>query len=155
MRVTFAQECDCTPERLWRCIEEPELQKQWMKGLLDNHLTSAGPRGVGSTFRMKIQEGRKAADYDGKVTAYDRPWHMAVEFWGGNFPPGMAVRVDYRLSEQSGRTLLDYSAEMAAGCKLPWWMRLMMPIGKIFMKMQLRGFMKSLKRLAESRGGES
>ena len=150
MRATFAQDFVCSPERLWRCIEEPELQKQWMKGMLDNKQTSAGPKGVGSTFRMKIQEGGKVADYDGTVTAYDRPRHMAVELSGGNFPAGMVVHVDYRLTEQNGGTHLDYIAEMGSGGKLPWWMRLMMPIGKIFMKMQLRGFMKSLKRLAEN-----
>jgi len=150
MRVTFAQDFVCPPDRLWHCIEDPELQKQWMKGMLDNQQTSAGPKGVGSTFRMKIQEGGKVADYDGKVTAYDRPRHMAVELCGGNFPAGMVVNVDYRLTEQNGGTHLDYIAAMGQGCKLPWWMRLMMPIGKIFMKMQLRGFMKSLKRLAEN-----
>src|SRR4029077_6320136 len=33
MRVTYSDDFACPPDRLWRFIEEPELQKQWMKGL--------------------------------------------------------------------------------------------------------------------------
>jgi carbon monoxide dehydrogenase subunit G len=150
MRFTYSNDFACSQERLWRFLEEPELQKQWMKGVLENQPTSEGPRGVGSTFRMKIQEGRKVADYDGKVTAYDKPRQLAVDLSGGNFPAGMVVRVDYQLTPNQGGTHLDYVAEMVMGCKPPWWMRLMMPLGKIFMRLQLRGFMKTLKRLAES-----
>jgi uncharacterized protein YndB with AHSA1/START domain len=149
MEVTYQDDFACPPERLWRFIEEPELQKQWMKGLQDNQQTSAGPNGLGSTFRMKIKEGGKVADYDGKVTAYDPPRHLAVEMTGGQLPPGSLLRVDYRLTAQNGATHLDYVAGMDMTNPLPWWMRLMMPLGKIFMKMQLRGFMKTLKRFAE------
>src|SRR5262245_29571123 len=78
MRTCYTGEFGCTPQRLWRFLEEPELQKQWMKGLLDNQQTSEGPPGVGSTFRMKIKEGSRVADYDGKITAYDPPRQLAV-----------------------------------------------------------------------------
>jgi uncharacterized protein YndB with AHSA1/START domain len=150
MRVTYTNEFRCSANHLWRFLDEPELQKRWMKGVLDNQPTSEGPPGVGSTFRMKIQEGRKAADYDGKITAYDRPRHLAVDLSGGNFPAGMVVHVDYRLSEENGSTSLDYVAEMTSCSRMPWYMRLLMPLGKVFMKLQLRSFMKTLKRLAES-----
>src|SRR5436190_11509544 len=108
MHVTFAHDFACSPDRLWRFIEEPELQKQWMKGLQDNQQTSAGPTGVGSTFRMTIKEGGKVADYDGTLTAYDPPRHLAVEMTGKNFPGGMVLHVDYRLTAQNGGTHLDY-----------------------------------------------
>jgi uncharacterized protein YndB with AHSA1/START domain len=149
MRVCYTNEIACSPDHLWKFLEEPDLQKQWMKGLLDNQRTTDGPPGIGSTFRMKIQEGGKPADYDGTITAYDKPKHMAVDLTGGNFPCGMIVRVDYQLSEQNGGTRLEYVAEMA-GSKPPWWIRLMLPLGKVFMKLQLRGFMKKLKSLAEA-----
>jgi len=150
MRVCYTNDVGCQPDHLWKFLEEPELQKQWMKGVLENQPTSDGPPGVGSTFRMKIQEGGKVADYDGTITAYDKPRRLAVDLSGGNFPCGTVVRVDYQLSEANGGTRLDYVAEMVAGQGLPWWMRLMLPIGKVFMKMQLRGFMKKLKSLAEA-----
>jgi uncharacterized protein YndB with AHSA1/START domain len=149
MECTYTGNFACPPERLWRFIEEPELQKQWMKGLEDNQQTSTGPTGVGSTFRMKIKEGGKVADYDGTLTAYEPPRHLAVKMTGGNLPGGMVLHVDYRLTGQNGGTHLDYTTKMVMSKKPPFWMRLMLPLGTIFAKIQLRGFMKTLKRLAE------
>ena len=93
MRTCYTGEFVCAPERLWRFLEEPELQKQWMKGLLENQQTSEGPPGVGSTFRMKIKEGSRIGDYDGKITAYDPPRQLAVDLSGGGFPAGCCMRV--------------------------------------------------------------
>jgi carbon monoxide dehydrogenase subunit G len=120
-----------------------------MKGLLENEQSE--PRGVGSTFRMRIQEGRKAADYDGEVTAYDPPRHLAVRFGGGALPKGMCMRVDYRLTPLGGRTRLDYVAE-ADTARLPWVFKLLMPLAQLFGRLQLRGFLRTLQRLAEEEG---
>lgn len=149
MQIPYTCEIACTPERLWIFLYEPEQQKLWMRGLLENKATSDGPTKVGSTFHMCIKEGRKASDYDGEVTAYDPPRHLGICFWGGSFGPHMKMQVDYRLTDLGGRTRLDY----LAGCnteKLPRFVRLMMPLAKIFGRLQLRGFMKTLKRLAEA-----
>ena len=149
MRIAKTVEIACAPEQLWPFLDEPEKQKRWMKGLLANEQT--GPRGVGSTFRMTIQEGRKAAEYQGEVTAYDPPRHLAVRFGGGAFPKGMCMHVDYRLVPQVGRTRLDYVAE-AGGARLPWVFRLLMPLLQLFSRLQLNSFLRTLKRLAEEEG---
>ena len=148
MRIAVTEVFACSPETLWAHIAEPEKQKLWMKGLLSNEPTSPGPRGVGSTFRMRIQEGRKAADYDGEVTAYDAPRHMGVVLWGGNFPKGMKVRVEYRLTPEGATTRLDYAcnAEMPNAGLL---MKLMGVIFRLFGKLQLRGFMRALRKQVE------
>jgi uncharacterized protein YndB with AHSA1/START domain len=148
MRVVCTKEFNCTPERLWPFLAEPEQQKRWMKGLLENTRTGTGPDGVGSTFRMKIKEGGRVQDYDGETVAFDPPRHLAVRFWGGAFKEGMVVRVDYRLTPGDGRTRLDYVCEMETG-RLGLFLRLLLPLIKLFSKMQLRGFLKTLKRLAE------
>jgi uncharacterized protein YndB with AHSA1/START domain len=149
MLITETAYFDCPRERLFRHIEEPEKQKLWMKGLLANESTSLGPRRVGSTFRMVIQEGGKPRDYDGEVTAYDKPSRLEVCFWGGCFPAGMKMRVDYRLSAEGGRTRLDYTAA-SEGRKPPWWMRLMCFFMKPLMRMQLRSFLRTLRGLVEA-----
>jgi carbon monoxide dehydrogenase subunit G len=153
MRMTCTYEIACTPERLWKFIEEPERQKLWMKGLQDNQMTSEGPPAVGSTFRMKIKEGGKVGEYDGKITRRDPPQRLAVDLTGENFPCGAVMHVDYVLTDLSGRTRLDYTAQMESSRPLPLWMRLLMPLFKLFTKMQLRGFMNTLKRLAEAPDG--
>jgi carbon monoxide dehydrogenase subunit G len=149
MKMEHTMEVRCSPEHLWPFLEEPEKQKLWMKGLLANERTGEGPRGAGSTFRMKIKEGRKVAEYHGEVTAHDPPRHLGVRIWGGALPKGCVMKADYRLTPVAELTRLDYVAEMQAE-RLGWFLRLLMPLIKLFGRMQLRGFMKQLKRLAEA-----
>jgi hypothetical protein len=149
MRIQTTALFTCPADRLFSYIEEPDKQKTWMKGLLANESTSPGARGVGSTFRMKIQEGRKAADYDGEVTAYERPHRLEVLFWGGNFPAGCKVRVDYRLSPVGEQTRLDYVASME-GKKFGLFWRLLMPLIAVFGRRQLRRFLRTLKQHVEA-----
>jgi len=148
MRTEYTTTIACPPERLWTFLEEPELQKQWMKGLLANEPTS-GHRTVGSTFRLKIQEGRRVAEYDGEVTARDQPRHLGIRFWGGNMPKGMIMRVDYRLAAAADGTRLDYLAELESG-SFPFMLKLLLPLIQLFSRWQLRRFMQTLKQLAEA-----
>ena len=149
MRIEVVESFACTPETLWAHIEEPEKQKLWMKGLLSNEPTSPAPAGVGSTFRMVIQEGRKTAEYQGEVTAHDKPHRMEVVLWGGHFPKGMKIRVEYRLTAQGPQTRLDYTctAEME---KAGLFMKLMFVVFRLFGKMQLRSFMRALRKQVET-----
>ncbi len=143
----------CSRERLFSHIEEPEKQKVWMKGLLSNEPTIPGSRGLGSTFRMVILEGRKAAEYVGEVTAYDRPSRIEVRVWGGGLPKGVSMRADYRLSEERGLTRLDYTC--TAEGKIGLFMRLMFGLIKVFARRQLRGFLRTLKGLVEAPSQEA
>ena len=149
MRLDYSMEVACPPEKLWPYLDQPDLQKQWMKGLEEIKVTSEGPKRAGSKFRMRIKEGGKTAEHEGQVTAYERNRHLGIRFWGGSFQEGMVMNVDYRLADLNGRTRLDY------WCKLDFppqgfLMRLFMPVGVFFARMQLRGFMKKLKSLVES-----
>ena len=149
MRIEVTELFTCTPERLWEHITEPEKQKLWMKGLLSNEPTSPAPVGVGSTFRMVIKEGRKAAEYQGEMTAYHKLHRLEIVMSGGNFPKGMKVRVDYRLTQQGPQTRLDYTcnAEME---KAGLFMKLMFVVFRLFGKMQLKRFMRTLRKLVEA-----
>ncbi len=146
VRIEYTTTFDCGADELWPFLTEPDLQKRWMKGLLDNELTSEGEVGVGSTFRMSIKEGKQVGVYEGKFVGYDKPRLIDIEMSGGCFEGRM--RIIYNLTEAKGETRLDYlcDAEMTrAGV----FMKLMMPICKIFVKQQLKGFMKTLHRLVE------
>jgi carbon monoxide dehydrogenase subunit G len=147
VRIETVTEIACTPERLWPFLEEPEKQKLWMKGLLENTRSGEGP---GSTFHMKIKEGGRVAEYDGEVTDRDPPRHLAVRLRGGAMPAGMVVNVDYRLTDLHGRTRLDYAAQMTSDRRLSLFLRLLMPLIRLFGKRQLKRFLKKLKQLAEA-----
>jgi carbon monoxide dehydrogenase subunit G len=148
MRIVYRTTLACTPERLWPFLHEPQKQKLWMKGLESNEPTSEGPTRPGSTFKMRIKEGRKVAEYQGEVLAHEPPRHLAVRFWGGALPCPLKMNVDYRLVPVEGGTQLDYVAGVEGRPGL--LLRLLMPLIQLFGKLQLRSFMKTLKRLAEA-----
>ena len=148
METTYTTIIDCTPEQLWSWIEESDKQKQWMKGLLENVPTSDGPTQVGLTFRMTIQEGGRVAEYDGEVTNYDLHRHLGIRLSGAALK-GVELTIDYKLQDLGARTRLDYICT-ADTSRAGFFMRLMMSLFKLFGAMQLRGFMKTLKRLAEA-----
>ena len=153
METTFTTIIDCSPEHLWPWLEEPDKQKQWMQGLLENVATSDGPTQVGSTFRMTIREGRVVAEYDGEVTNYDLHRHLGVRFWGTALK-GVEMAADYKLQNLGGRTRLDYTA-IANTSGAGFFTRLMLPLFKLFGMVQLRGFIKTLKHLAEAEAAQT
>jgi len=146
MRTEYGIEVNCPPERLWPFLEDPEKQKLWMKGLLENVATSTQQTGVGATFKMKIKEGGKIAEYFGEVLKYERNKLLGIKLWGGALKD-MEVFVDYRLIDLNGRTRLDYLATMEIKGLM---MKIFSPLFKAFSMMQLKSFFKILKRLAES-----
>jgi uncharacterized protein YndB with AHSA1/START domain len=98
-------------ERVFDLIDDPEKLPLWMDGLEETVFVSRPARGespVGARFRQRIREGGRSVEYDGEVTAYDKPTHVAVRIGGKNF----SVVVDYRLAEVAGGTRLDYSADV-------------------------------------------
>ena len=153
MQTVYSTLIDCTPEQLWPWLEEPDKQKQWMKGLLENVSTSEEPTRVGSTFRMTIQEGRRVAEYEGEVTNYDLHRHLGIKFWG-EMLRGVEIYVDYQLQDLGDRTRLDYLST-ADTSEADFFIKLMMPLYKIFGMAQLKRFMKTLKRLAEAEAAQA
>ena len=68
--------------------------------------------------------------------------------WGGGIPKDTKINVDYRLADLNGRTRLDYVCKLE-GPPPGFFMRLFMPVGAFFARVQLKGFMKKLKSLVE------
>lgn len=148
MKAELKIDIACTPDHLWPWIEEPEKQKQWMEGLLENNPTTDGPTHAGSTFEMKIKEGRKVSTYDGQVIAYDRPNHMAV-MMSGEALRGVTLAADYRLEDLGGGTRLHYTVTSDSS-QAGFMMKLMEPMFALFGKSQARRFLNTLKQRAEA-----
>ncbi len=146
MRIEHSVEINCSPEQLWPYLEEPEKQKLWMKGVISNEPTDPGPTRVGSRSVMKIKEGGKIAEYNIEVVKYEPPKFMGIKMWGGSFKD-MEVFVDYKLNDLKGRTRLDYICTVEPQ---GFFMKMMMPLFKMFSLMQLKSFFKTLKSLAEA-----
>lgn len=149
MHIEYRAEFRCTPRQLWPFIDDAERQKLWLTTLVDIVPTSQVPRAVGTTFDMRVREGRRVVGYEGRINAYDPPRHLGVSFWGGAFAQGMVMRVDYRLADFGTRTRLEYAAEIDTE-SLRGPIKLAMPLARVFTFFQLRYFMRNLKRLAEN-----
>jgi hypothetical protein len=149
MRIEYRIEVRCTPRQLWPFLDEADKQRQWLTTLIDIVPTSANPRAIGATFDLRVREGRRISQYEGRINAYDPPRHLGVSFWGGFFQPGTVMRVDYRVAEIPNGCRLEYYAEIDLE-SLRGPSKLAIPIARVFAFFQLRYFMRNLKRLAEA-----
>jgi hypothetical protein len=149
MRIEYRQEMRCTAWQLWPFLDNVEKQKQWLTTLIEIVPTSENPRAVGSTFDIRVREGRRIAHYEGRINSYDPPKHLGVSMWGGAFPKGMVMRVDYRVAALDGHCRLEYYANLNTE-DLPAPFQLAIPVARVFTFFQLRYFMGNLKRLAEA-----
>ncbi len=146
MKVLYSAEFDCSPEALWPWLTDPEKQKQWMKGVVSNETTSGDGSSVGSTFIMKIKEGRQVSDYEGTITRYDEPQHLAVSLTGGcSKKHKMTMTADYALTDLGGRTRVDYEST-CAGSGLMF--KIFSVIFRPMAKMMIKSFFKKLKELS-------
>ena len=149
MHVEYRAEFRCTPWQLWPFLDEVEKQRLWLTTLVEMAPTSRVPRTVGSTFDMRVREGRRIAHYEGRINAYDPPRHLGVLLWGGAFAKGVSMQVDYRIADLEGRSRLEYTAEIdTENIRGP--LKLAIPLARVFTFFQVRSFMRSLQRLAES-----
>lgn len=144
MAFTYALHVNAPIERVFGMVDDPEKLKLWMEGLEETiYTTEFDPQNpVGAKFKQKIREGGHVQEYDGEVTAYDKPKHLAVRI----FSPHFSVQVDYRFTAEGAGTRLDYSADI---CAYRWYIRLMILAFGWFTRRILRKQMTKLKELAE------
>ncbi len=148
--VRYVTELEATPEEIWPCLVEPELQKRWMVGLEESSpIRGTGTR-PGDQFRMQIREGGKLRSYVAELLAYERPYRLSVRMWPEDDPENFNVTVTYELSHVPGGSTLSYTCDLELerpGCL----MRLMAPIGHVMSRLLIRRFMRNLNRLIQER----
>lgn len=147
MKIQFATDIRCSPKNLWPWLTETERMKQWMKGLLSVEPSEPGPPRAGSTARMTIKEGGRAAVYDSKILSWEPERRLEIALSSPQWKVGM--RCEYRLEDLAGSTRLHYGM----GCDTS--RTLYKILGALFgwvAKLQAKSFMKALKRCAESDG---
>jgi uncharacterized protein YndB with AHSA1/START domain len=101
-------EIDAPIERVFALVDDPEKVKLWMRGLQETVYKTKRNRQqpVGTRFTQRMKQGRRLAEYEGEVIAYEKPTHLALRIGTETF----AFDIDYRLTDLGGRTLLEYTA---------------------------------------------
>ena len=150
MQMKQSAEFECSPEHLWPFLEDPDKLKLWMKGVLEDHASKGGPIGLGSTFSMKFRQGGKTQHFRAEILIYDRPKHLGLKMKGGDFQHETEIFMDFKLSDLGGRTRLDYLEALDSAGALT---QLVSPLVKLFSKMQLKSFFKTLRTLVEEKEG--
>lgn len=112
MRVERQVELAARPDEVWPWIEDPDRATRWMDELVEYERTSDGRIGVGSTFRMEIEEGRRTAEYRAAVVEHDPPRRFVLEVTGPSFGD-TPMTVAYSLHDLGdGRTRVDYVGDL-------------------------------------------
>ncbi|MDX2037669.1 MAG: SRPBCC family protein [Isosphaeraceae bacterium] len=148
MDIRYTTEISAPADRVWRYITEPELQKQWMRGVVANVPIEGEPNTVGSKSRMTIREGGSNQDYEVTLTEFEPHERLTVEMRGKNLGD-TPMQVEYRLTDLVTETRLDYRCLWNPSSRV---VRFVSWIFGGFAKGMLVGFMKSLKELCEAEG---
>jgi uncharacterized protein YndB with AHSA1/START domain len=147
MKHTYTLDIRAPIEKVFDLIHDPEKHKLWLQGVEETRYV--GPydpdHPVGARFRQRIRECKRVKEYDGEVTAFDRPKHLGIRL----FSPQFSVQVDYRLTPIGSGTRLDYVAD--ASCR-SWVFRLLVRVFALFMRGFVRKQITKLKELAEAGG---
>jgi carbon monoxide dehydrogenase subunit G len=109
MTITYTQHIAAPIERVFAWVDDEEKLRAWMDGL-EETIDPEGrgrERRVGTRFRQRIREGGRLVEYEGEVTAYEKPRHIGVRIGNAMF----ACEVDYRFAPEGQGTRLDYRAE--------------------------------------------
>ena len=133
-------------EAAFDAVEDPEKIKLWAEGV--EEITY--PYGldeqnrVGTRFTQRIREGGRVEEYEGVVTAYDRPRHLGISLGNKQF----TVAVEYRFTPISASsTRLDFSDKVTYHTPIA---RLMGSLFGWFASRILQKQMKKLKAVVES-----
>ncbi|MEW5986668.1 MAG: SRPBCC family protein [Chloroflexota bacterium] len=109
MKYTYSLDINAPIEQVFDLVEVEDKLKMWMDNLVE--MVYPTPldrrRPVGTRFIQRVREGGRIGEYEGVVTAYERPYRLTVEMGNKHF----TTQVDYQLTAIPGGTHLDYTAD--------------------------------------------
>jgi carbon monoxide dehydrogenase subunit G len=146
MKLSKSIEIHRTARDVWPWLSEPEKMKQWMKGLLEVTPLSEGEPQVGFRAKLRIKEGGRISEYDEEIVELVPNRKVRSRITGGALPNGMEMVVGWDIEDLGGRCVVTGSnhAETKGVA-----MKIFGPLMRLFAGLQLRSFLKRLKRLAE------
>jgi uncharacterized protein YndB with AHSA1/START domain len=130
------------PDDVFAFLADFENVPRWNHAIESTTKTSAGPVGVGSTYRQIRSQPRRSEE-GLEVTAFEPAAHLGVE---GEIGPFHA-RLDYRLEPVEGGTRLLNGVELEAASALS---KLLAPLAASRVKAAVAENLDSLRRILES-----
>ena len=146
MPVRKIVEFNAPPDLVYPWVADPELSKQWLKGLESTVFEETPPK-VGTQFVQRINEGGRIKEYAGVVTARKPDHRFSITLEGGS----ATVAADYQFDRLTGdRTRLTYTCDLVNPSRFARvLMFLFAPVNRMLLNTQMR----KLKELVEGRTG--
>ena len=134
-------------ERVWHCIDDLELRKQWQQGLEETLYTHVPAQGgpVGTRFTARIREGGRVTVYQGEVLAHEPGRLLRMRMGDRHFTLLNTVR----LAAEGPGTRLELEV---ATTLHSWPARLLRPLSALLLRAMARKQLAALKTLAEGGG---
>ena len=130
-------------EEVFTYASDIERQPEWVSPLTDSQKTTAGPTGIGTTYRQAAKFLGRRMEVDCEITGYEPPSLYA--FRGKNGPLQMEMRFSLT-SEGPSTTRLTQVVEGESGGVF----KLADPIMARTMKKQMAADLEALKTILES-----
>ncbi len=128
-------------EGVFAYVSDIRNNLKWQTGVISAEITSAGPIGVGTTFKFEIEVMGRKLETTGELTAHDPPKVTAWKGITGPFP--MSGSTTFKSAE--GGTLVTDVLEAEPG----GFFKLAIPLLIKQQKAQMEADMKKLKELLE------
>lgn len=135
------------PDDVFAFLADFENVPSWNHAIESTTKTSAGPVGVGSTYRQIRSRPRRSEEWL-EVTAFEPAAHLGVEGVIGRFH----ARLDYRLEPSEAGTRLLNGVELDAASAVS---KLLAPLAVSRVKAAVAENLDSLRRILESGRGPS
>ena len=146
MRIKHEMIINCSPERVFYWLSDPNRAMKWQTGVADFEILNEEPGMVGTTFREWIEEDGKRVEMCGKVTEFVENEKISMSL-SGKFN---SVDVKFVLKKIESGTCLTQIANLRFNSSYKLMTIIMRPVIKKKITLQFRRDFLQLKELCET-----
>ena len=146
MKLSYTVDINCTPERVWYWLGNPERAMVWQTNVSKTEIIKETPNMIGTTFRETVEENGSGVEMQGVVTDYRENRSLAMHLSGKY----NTVDVAWRIEEMEGYTSVTLNSDIRFKSFVKILNILMRHFFRKKITEQLRGEFARLKELCES-----
>ena len=146
MKLSYTVDINCTPERVWYWLGNPERAMVWQTNVSKTEIIKETPNMIGTTFRETVEENGSGVEMQGVVTDYRENRSLAMHLSGKY----NVVDLAWRIEEMEGYTSVTLNSDIRFKSFVKILNILMRHFFRKKITEQLRGEFARLKELCES-----
>ena len=147
MKFTYTMEINCTPEKVWYWLGDPERAKVWQTNVSKTEILEKTPNWIGTTFHETIEENGGSTEMQGVVIDYRENQSLAMHMSGKY----NVVDVEWSIEEVGDFTRLTMNSNIRFKSFLRFISIILWPAFKRNIQKQLEREYAKLKELCEQK----